>query len=35
VDDGGYAAVRDLSATAPVHLATVDGQPAATRLGPA
>jgi hypothetical protein len=35
VDDGGYAAVRDLSATAPVHKANVDGQPVATRLGPA
>lgn len=25
VDSGGYAAVRDLSATAPVHAATPDG----------
>jgi hypothetical protein len=30
VDEGGYAAVRDLAPAAPVHLATVDGQPRVT-----
>ena len=35
VDVGGYAAVRDLSATAPVHVATTDGQPFGTLVGPA
>jgi hypothetical protein len=31
VDDGGFAAVRDLSATAPVHTATPDGMLLGTR----
>ncbi len=35
VDVGGYAAVRDLSPTAPVHVATTDGQPFGTLVGPA
>jgi hypothetical protein len=35
VDVAGYAAVRDLSAEAPVHLATVEGQPVGTLIGPA
>jgi hypothetical protein len=34
VDTDGYAAVRDLSPTAPVHAATPDGQPFGTLLGP-
>jgi len=35
VDDGGYAAVRDLSAHAPVHAATPDGALLGTLVGPA
>jgi hypothetical protein len=35
VDVGGYAAVRDLSPTAPVHAATPDGEPFGTLVGPA
>ena len=35
VDTAGYAAVRDLSADAPVHAATPDGQPFGTLVGPA
>ncbi len=34
VDVGGYAAVRDLSASAPVHAATPDGKPFGTLIGP-
>jgi hypothetical protein len=34
VDVSGYAAVRDLSATAPVHAATPDGKPFGTLIGP-
>ncbi|HEY7224380.1 MAG TPA: cytidine deaminase [Micromonosporaceae bacterium] len=35
VDTAGYAAVRDLSATAPVYAATPDGVPSRTLVGPA
>jgi hypothetical protein len=35
VDVAGYAAVRDLSPTAPVHAATPDGTPFGTLIGPA
>jgi hypothetical protein len=35
VDVAGYAAVRDLSATAPVYAATPDGTPFGTLVGPA
>jgi hypothetical protein len=34
VDSGGYAAVRDLSASAPVHAATPKGTVMGTLLGP-
>ena len=34
VDVGGYSAVRDLSASAPVHAATPDGKPFGTLIGP-
>ncbi len=34
VDGGGYAAVRDLSATAPVHAAAPDGSLLGTLVGP-
>jgi hypothetical protein len=35
VDVNGYAAVRDLSASAPVYAATPDGTPFGTLVGPA
>lgn len=35
VDGGGYSAVRDLSADAPVHAASPDGTVLGTLLGPA
>jgi hypothetical protein len=35
VDGGGYAAVRDVSAEAPVHAASPDGSLLGTLLGPA
>ena len=35
VDVAGYAAVRDLSATAPVYASTPDGTPFGTLVGPA
>jgi hypothetical protein len=35
VDGGGYAAVRDLSATAPVHATGPDGRLLGTLAGPA